>query len=167
MRNKLALKTNRTENVIIKKFASEEGVMQTLDVVAVCCHGKLRDVKVYLQALVVPIICSPLENQQLNLIKESCSYLDNLPLAENHISGEEPMIINLLVGLDYYYSLITGKIIKGMPFKPVTANSPADIYVKFKQDIEHDGTRYIVKLPFKPHGEPLIIINCVKNDWRI
>ena len=28
-------------------------------------------------------------------------------------------------------------------------------YIKIKQDIKHDGTRYIIKLPFKPHCEPL------------
>ena len=47
--------------------------MQTLDVVTVCCYGKICDVKVNLQALVVTFICSPLENPLLNLIQERCN----------------------------------------------------------------------------------------------
>ena len=75
-RKKLGLKTIRSESVIIKRFASEEGVLKTLDIVTVCCHGKIKDVKVYLQALCVPFICSPLENPRLNLIKEQYNYLE-------------------------------------------------------------------------------------------
>ena len=198
---------------MIKRFGSDEGVLKTLDVVNICCHSNEDGIKIYLQALCVPLICSPLENPNLRYVKENYEYLEKLKLAQVDTSGGDSLKIDLLIGIDYYYTLITGKIIKGYPHEPVAVesifgwiicanvgdnnlkdvhcnliqtkesgfnsqlreetddsienlkrfweiesvgiNSPADVYEQFKNNISHDGKRYVAKLPLKPHCELL------------
>ena len=67
--------------MIIKTFASEGDIIQTLDVVALCVRGKAGD-KVCMEVVVVPLICSPLENPRLDIVKDNCDYLNELSLAE-------------------------------------------------------------------------------------
>ena len=60
---------------------------------------------IFVEALVIPTICSTLTNQSSN------SSLRNLSLAQN--SMESSLNIDVLLGLDNYYNLIYGTIIRG------------------------------------------------------
>ena len=63
LRKQLKLRTTRRERVLIKGFACDEGMLKTLDVVQVCIRGKTKNINIYIEALCVPYICSPLNNR--------------------------------------------------------------------------------------------------------
>ena len=121
LRNMLKLRTRRKEKIIIKKFASKEDTVQSLDVVLINIKGKSCQ-SVNIEALVIPFICAQLENPPLQAIQRNCEHLKKLPLAEN-VGNNTKLEIDVLVGLDYYYSIMTGKIIRGTPSQPIAAES--------------------------------------------
>ena len=137
LREKLKLKKISTESLIIKRFASDEGLIKTLDVVRVCLKGRDPKNNIYMEALCIPFICSPLKNPNFNLLQQKYVYLKGIPLAESYpLKNNES--VDILVGLDYYYSIITGKIIRGCNNGPVALESilgwivcgPSDIGVR-------------------------------------
>ncbi|XP_065652958.1 uncharacterized protein LOC136080271 [Hydra vulgaris] len=167
---KLKLKKISTESLIIKRFASDEGLIKTLDVVCVCLKGRDPKNNIYMEALCIPFICSPLKNPNFNLLQQKYVYLKGIPLAESYpLKNNES--VDILVGLDYYYSIITGKIISGCNNGPVALEmvqlelrkfwesessdfqEQDNFYRQFKNDITFNGERYVTKLPLKPNCE--------------
>ena len=59
--------------------------------------------------LSVPLICEPLSNQPISNVAEHCEYLSGLDLADR--CGTDIMEIDMLIGLDNYWKLVTGKVI--------------------------------------------------------
>ena len=77
---------------------------------------------VYVEALVIPTICSNLYNQYTNrAISNNYSHLKNLKLAQE--SNQTCVKIDILIGLDYYYNFMTGNIIKGKSNEPIALES--------------------------------------------
>ena len=119
LRNDLQLKKLRTEPIIIKTFGMENSCVKNIDVVSLNVNCPNRDVVV--EALVVPLICSDLIYQNVVPISKSYSHLCNLKLADNLYS--ENASVDLLIGLDHYYSFFTGAIRKGDVDEPVALES--------------------------------------------
>ena len=65
LKRKLNLKKVRTEVVLLKRFASDEGVLKELDVVQICVKGKLKTINSYIEALCIPSICLSMPNQNI------------------------------------------------------------------------------------------------------
>ena len=122
VRMELNLQTQREERIIIKTFASEGDKVQMLDGVVICVSGKSGE-KMYIEALVVPFICSPLENPFLHIIQENYEHLKNLSLADICYVKEKSLTIDLIMGLDYYYSVATGNTIRRNGNEPVAIES--------------------------------------------
>ena len=122
LRKRLNLRTIRTENLVIKRFATDEGLVKTLDVVQICIKGKTRNVNIYLEALCMPHISSPVSNPDFKIVKSKYPYLQGLQFAEN-FPNERINDVEILVGLDYYYLLITDKTVRGPPNGPVAIES--------------------------------------------
>lgn len=61
---------------------------------------------------VVPVICEPLTGQPIGTCVEQNSHLVGLDLADSS-SSESRLQVNLLVGSDYYWNLVTGSICRG------------------------------------------------------
>ena len=51
LRKTLKLKSTRKETILMKRFASDKGVLKVLDVVQICVRGKTKTVNVYIEAL--------------------------------------------------------------------------------------------------------------------
>ena len=119
LQKRLNLTCIRKEKLIIKTFASSEGRLQTLDVVQLCVKGK-NGITVYVEALCVPHICSKLEVPSATRIKRHYTYLSDVELAKPPTSSHG---VEILIGLDYYFSLVSGKIIRGPPGFPVAVES--------------------------------------------
>ena len=67
---------------------------------------------VYVEALLIPIICSNLYHQySISAISNNYPHLKSLKLAQE--SNETFLKVNILIGLDYYYNFMTGSLIKG------------------------------------------------------
>ncbi|XP_065639882.1 uncharacterized protein LOC124815319 [Hydra vulgaris] len=122
LRKKLNFKVLRQETVLMKRFASDQGVLKTVDVVHICVRGKTKSGYIYIEALCLPFLCSPLQNQDLKLTLKTYPYFKNLQLAENDLTGNNHEI-DILVGMDNYYKFMTSRIIRKYVNGPVALES--------------------------------------------
>ena len=111
LRDQLRLPTVSTERIRIKTFGSTESCDDSFDVVHLGIKTKEGGI-VEIAALVVPLICSPLTSQPINASSEHYEQLTGLELADSGDSGD-PLIVDVLVGSDSYWSLVTGRVIRG------------------------------------------------------
>ena len=56
----------RKETFLMNRFASDEGVWKVLDVVQICVRGKTKNINIYIEALCIPLLCSPVQDQTRN-----------------------------------------------------------------------------------------------------
>ena len=96
---------------MIKTFNSERESVQVCDVVQLCV-GKEGSLAVNLNAYCVPTICSPLVNQNTRVSQSQYDHLASLKLADE-TSGIEAATIEILVGSDQYWQIVTGEVMKG------------------------------------------------------
>ena len=54
---------------------------------------------------VVPVICSPICDQKIEVARDTYNHLTNLRLADSS-SGESELKIDVLIGADYYWYLL-------------------------------------------------------------
>ena len=66
---------------------------------------------VAIEAIVVPVVCGPLPRQRPKSAKMNYPHLMNLFLSD--FSDDPSMEVDILVGGDFYWSFMTGRIIKG------------------------------------------------------
>ena len=59
----------------------------------------------------MPTICSPISNQSIDLHQRQYNHLQSLKLG-NTITNPSNLPIDLLIGADYYWSLVTGKVVR-------------------------------------------------------
>ena len=95
---------------MVKTFGTEQSELKTLEVVQFCVHGK-NDV--FVEAFCTPVVCSPLTNQRIEFVKENYPHLTGLELADNTDCQSE-LKIDILIGMDYYFSILTGKKRQGI-----------------------------------------------------
>ena len=87
--------------------------MQTLNVVQLSVRHRFTGQFYYMELLCVPVLCSPLSNQNITQTWMSHSSLRNLTLADSRDdSGESD--VGILIGLDYYHRFFTGRIVRSL-----------------------------------------------------
>ena len=96
------------DTLMIKTFGSSEGKTQTCDVVDLLLKTRGGE-DIQLPFLAVPLICEPLRVQPLSHVVESFPHLAQLDLGDT--GGESD--IDMLVGLDLYWRLVTGRVVRG------------------------------------------------------
>lgn len=106
----------------IAAFGSKRSGAQTCGVVRVGMKTH-RGPDIELTLLTVPYICEPLSVQPISLCQESFDHLSRLELADNS-DGTIPMEVDILVGSDYYWRLMTGDIRRG-------EDGPVALYSRF------------------------------------
>ena len=110
-KDSLALVTSETQCLSIAAFRSTRGDPKSCEVVRVAIRtrsGHEQEFKLF----VVPYICDPLTAQSVNLCSRMYSHLSQLDLADTHHSGT-PMEVDMLIGSDLYWDLVTGETIRG------------------------------------------------------
>ena len=95
--------------MIIKTFGSERGNRQSCDVVSLGLSLRAGG-SINLLFLAVPLICEPLCGQPISHAREHYEYLTKLDLADNPC-GAEQIEVDMLIGSDHYWKLVTGKVI--------------------------------------------------------
>ena len=87
--------------------------MQVLDVVQLKIKYQFEEKYNFVEALVVPGICSPLKNGNISTVKQNMEFFSELDLADfeddesTHESG-----VGTLIGVDYYFNFFLGKILR-------------------------------------------------------
>ena len=68
----------------------------------------------------MPTICSPISNQSIKVALEEYPHLCGLNLADTStLSGDNDVEVDILIGADYYWKLVTGTIKRGNKPGPV------------------------------------------------
>ncbi len=114
MATKLKLQPLNTETLNLNTFGNDNFIKKKCDLVTFDILG--NGDTTCIQALSYPNICSPL-NSQVNV--NVYSHLEDLELADaDNDSGR----IDILIGSDYYWDLVTGEVIRG-DYGPVALGS--------------------------------------------
>ena len=106
IKNFLNLKPESTEQVDVSTFGNPKTNSQSLDIVKINLHTQSSNIT--LQAISYPMICTPIKNQLVKFVKEKVENFRDLKFADEG-SGDE---IDMLIGSDYYWSLVTGRIVE-------------------------------------------------------
>ena len=101
MRDRLNLPTVKSSKVLIKEFGNDKGTLQSCDSVQLAIKGA-DNLTVYINAFVVPLICSPLSNQAINVAQDMYPHLRNLLLADCG-DGSVDLEVDVMIGADYVY----------------------------------------------------------------
>ena len=111
MKNSLKFTTTRRQQLSIATFGATKGALRHCDVVRigiVTQSGQREELELF----TIPHICEPLLAQPVDLSSAAYSHLAPLQLAETH-QGDNPIEIDMLIGSDLYWQLVTGEIIRG------------------------------------------------------
>ena len=107
----LDLMTVWSERMVIKTFGSSVGMQQTCDIVDLRIMTK-EGSPLTISTVVVPHICDPVLTQHITLLKNAYEHLTGLDLANSGNDNGESAI-DVLVGFDHYWKLVTGRVIRG------------------------------------------------------
>ena len=117
----LKLQSIQKERIIIKAFHNKEEAMRLLDVVNICIWDIAKKAYRQIEVYVVPFICNPISGQNIQLAQFQCKHLMNLKLADLN-DGESELEVDSLIGTDFFWSVVTNKMITG-EYGPVALNT--------------------------------------------
>ena len=107
----LNLDCDEVQPLSIATFGATGHEVQKLQVLRVGL--KLKDGETLeLKLINMPSICEPLTAQPISLCLKKYNHLNHLDLAD-WSSGVEALHIDVLIGADYYWELVTGKTLRG------------------------------------------------------
>ena len=97
--------------ISVKTFGPTKENTQSVDVVDLCISIELGD-DVQLSAFVVPLICDLLQSQSIAHASVTHARVRGLKLAD-YSTGEDDVVVDILVGSDQYWHLVFGKVLQG------------------------------------------------------
>ena len=120
-RGLLNLEAKGEQSLSIATFGSNKGSARVCPVVNVglCLRGYPS---MSLSVYVMPAICEPLARQPVSACVRQYPHLQGLELADSSSTGSS-MPVDVLIGSDYYWQLVTGSICRG-------ASGPIAIHTK-------------------------------------
>ena len=173
LRKRLDLKTVRTENLVLKTFGKSENVLKKLDVVRLFIKYGINK-RLCIEVLCVPFICDPLTSQNISTATAKFPSLKSLRLAD--FDSASDFEVDLLIGLDYYHSFFSGKVIKniGGPTASETVlgwvlSGPVSSDKSETSFSNLCHTSHVLRAAFKP-ADPSIddpLRNDLKRFWEI
>ena len=110
IRQKLSLPVIRTDILTVKVFGETCERAQKLDVVKLKIQNSRSNVSSEIEAYVVPVICSPISNQRVDLAKERYNSLRRIQFSDD--DNSENKKVDILVGANYYWNFATGRLIR-------------------------------------------------------
>ena len=110
VRKFLQLESLGKEHLCIKTFGSDKKDASDLDLVKFHVKSLSGDTNTELCGLAIPFICSPIAKQPLSFAKHYYPHLRGLELADNN---EDNCEIDLLIGADNYWGMVTGTVRRG------------------------------------------------------
>ena len=111
-RTRLNLQIIRKEKLVIQTFGHNTSKLKNVDIVQMKIKGKSSNHSVYVETICVPETCSPLKNQNIETAAGQYENLLNLDFADCS-EGEDSLEVGVLIGLDFYYSFVSGVVKKG------------------------------------------------------
>ena len=105
LRNRLKLKTVGTRKISIQTFGNKcsENVLEKVNLRILALDGSEICVTCFVKE-----ICAQLNNQNIKLAKENFPHIKNILLANSNPNNES-LSIDILIGADYYWSIINNQ----------------------------------------------------------
>ena len=97
----------RSANLVIKTFGTDNVEMKQCDVVKLVLKNRNKTFEIKVDVLVTPLICSPLQGQEVKLAKETFPHLFNLDLADEFPEAEAH--VDILIGADVMWRFMNGE----------------------------------------------------------
>ena len=112
VREKLQLyvPTIRNDRISVNGFGGHETAFEEVDIVQIKLNMR-NGLSIFIEAAAVPVVCSPLPDQRTKSAKLNYSHLQNLYLSD--YSDDKDKSIDILIGENFYWDIITGKVIRG------------------------------------------------------
>ena len=105
----LSINVTYSQRMSIENFESKKEEQQDCEVLKVIMKT-VDGTFLELLLFTVPLICEPLNNQPINFCMAEYDYLTHLTLADSCGSGDMP--IDILIGLNYYWQIVTSEVVK-------------------------------------------------------
>ena len=112
MREKLQLPTRGLETLRVKTFGAAGGQEVTCEVVRLYVR-ELTGNYIPVSALMVPFICDPLSSHPISHASKKYEHLAGLELADDDTGQANRLEVEMFVGSDVYWNLVTGVIRRG------------------------------------------------------
>ena len=155
VKDKLRLPSERKQTISVKTFGSTEENTQSVDVVHLCITTEHGD-DVQLSAFVIPLICDPLQSQSIVHASVTHAHLRGLKLAD-YSTGEDDIMVDILVGSDQYWRLVSGKVVRGDDGPTAiqtklgwVLSGPTNGAVQYDQQQNNLMTMHVLKTATKP-----------------
>jgi len=113
LKERLNLKTITREKLCIKTFGEQCDKVQTVEVVNLCLKNANSKENLVITAHVVPMICSPLCNQEVKIAKNNYHHLADLTLSESACVAGQSLEVHVLIGSDNYWNVVNGEVRRG------------------------------------------------------
>ena len=107
---KLRIKPSRKITMQISAFGGNEGEMRNLDRATLSIETENRE-RIAMEVIIVQKIAAPIHMKE-RLYVNNLPYLRGLQLA-HPVTHEEKFNISLLVGADYYWSIVQDDVVRG------------------------------------------------------
>ncbi len=117
LRSSLGLETVSKQSLLVKTFGNEYPKLMSCDLVQVSITGT-DGLELYVNAFSVPVICSPISNQAVELAVKQYPHLSGLNLADNS-SPSNDVDIDILIGADFYWNFVSNESRRGEQPGPV------------------------------------------------
>ena len=114
----LQLETDHHKMVNVKTLAGER--MNVLDATKVCIKSLDQNLTVYVNGFCFDKICDLLINQPIQIAKENFEHLKDLELAH---SGDRGLEVDILLGADFHWEIMSGNMRWGENYGPVALGS--------------------------------------------
>ena len=164
VRDKLALVTMSTHQLSIAAFGSKQAQARPCDVVRVKIKARSQR-ELELDLFVVPHICDLLTAQPASTCFKEYSHLSHLNFADDSVDGA-PREIDMLIGSDSYWSIVTGEILRGsggpvavntrlgwVPSGPVELAGLTTVNLVFSHTLQVDSTKEDIDATLKAFWE--------------
>ncbi len=162
----LALPIIGRDSLLIKTFGENDARLRMCNIVQVGIKTEYGGT-VYVRAYVVPVICGPLVQPPASVVQNEYDHLRGLPLADNPGMVDPSMNIQILVGADYYWSLVEGAVVRGGPHEPIALATKLGYVLSgpVVMDSQNDRadqysvnltTTHVLKVESVPIADPLI-----------
>ena len=125
LRDKLGLRTVKTESFQIKTFGNATCDDTSCDIIEIHVHVGVETKgsgTLMMTALVVQFICDPLTTQPIDQFSEHHEHLLGLELADS-ANASEMLEVDMLTGSDWYWNLVTRRVAR-------RENGPTAIHTK-------------------------------------
>ena len=100
----------KKECLLIKTFGNNSEQIENCNLVQLCLQGIRDDLSVYVTAYEVQKMCSPMQNKKINSAQQKFLHVEGIEFAD-FCEGPEAEI-DVLIGMDNYWKLVTGNVIK-------------------------------------------------------